>query len=67
MRSIASDAQQFASDKPAPLQPIFQALYIEGEHNAVLNLDYLGLAAMENGEYAIAEPFLAEWIARNES
>jgi tetratricopeptide (TPR) repeat protein len=65
--SIASDAQQFASDKPAPLRPIFQALYIEGEHNAVLNLDYLGLAAMENGEYAIAEKAFDAAIERIET
>ena len=65
--AITNDARQFAADKPVPLQPIFQALYIEGEHNAVLNLDYLGLAAMESGEYAIAEKAFDAAIERIEA
>jgi tetratricopeptide (TPR) repeat protein len=65
--SITNDAKQFASDKPVPLQPIFQALYIEGEHNAVLNLDYLGLAAMETGDYTTAEKAFDAAIERIEA
>jgi tetratricopeptide (TPR) repeat protein len=65
--SITNDARQFASDKPVPLQPIFQALYIEGEHNSVLNLDYLGLAAMESGDYATAEKAFDAAIERIEA
>jgi tetratricopeptide (TPR) repeat protein len=65
--SITNDAKQFASDKPVPLQPIFEALYIEGEHNAVLNLDYLGLAAMETGDYTIAEKAFDAAIERIEA
>jgi tetratricopeptide (TPR) repeat protein len=64
---IANDANQFASGKPSTLQPIFNALYVEGEHNAVLNFDYLGLAALEQGEYAIAEKSLDAAILRIEA
>jgi tetratricopeptide (TPR) repeat protein len=64
---ILNDASLFASGKPSTLQPIFKALYVEGEHNAVLNLDYLGLAALEQGEYAIAEKALDAAILRIEA
>lgn len=47
-------ATHFASTQPQLLQPFFRTLYIEGEHNAVLNFDYLGLAALETGHYGIA-------------
>ena len=49
------NASSFAARQPISLQPYFKKLYLEGEHNAVLNFDYLGLAALEAGQYAIAE------------
>lgn len=64
---ILNDAGQFATGQPAALQPLFKALYVEGEHNAVLNFDYLGLAALELGEYATAEKALDAAIARIEA
>lgn len=64
---ILKDADVFASGKPEALQPYFRALYIEGEHNAVLNFDYLGLAALEQGEYATAEKAFDAAIARIET
>lgn len=51
---LSTSADQFASNQPKVLQPFFKTLYIEGEHNAVLNFDYLGLAALETGHYKIA-------------
>ncbi|MFL6604458.1 MAG: hypothetical protein ACJ8R9_24420 [Steroidobacteraceae bacterium] len=66
-KKILSDAQQFGEDKPAALQPIFNALYVEGEHNAVLNLDYLGLASLELGNYTIAERAFDAAIERIET
>jgi tetratricopeptide (TPR) repeat protein len=66
-RKIANDAQQFASDKPAALQPIYNALWIEGEHNAVLNFNYLGLASLELGDYPAAEKAFDAAIDRIEA
>ena len=64
---ITNDAEQFAAAQPEELRPLFKALYIEGEHNAVLNLDYLGLAALEQGEYVTAERALDAAIGRIEA
>ena len=64
---LTADAEQFAAGQSAELRPLFKALYIEGEHNAVLNLDYLGLAAMEAGEYATAEHAFDAAIGRIET
>ena len=66
-KKILADAQQFAADKPPELQPLFNALYVEGEHNAVLNFDYLGLAALEVGDYGVAEKALDAAIERIEA
>jgi tetratricopeptide (TPR) repeat protein len=45
----------------------FRRLYAEGEHNAVLNLNELGLAAMEAGQYARAEKAFDEALRRIEA
>lgn len=52
---INADSETFIADKAHALQPYYRALYVEGEHNAVLNFMYLGLAAMERGYYEDAE------------
>jgi tetratricopeptide (TPR) repeat protein len=64
---ILKAADGFAANQPEPLRPFFKALYIEGEHNAVLNFDYLGLAALEAGEYPSAEKAFDGAIARIEA
>ncbi|MEX0299303.1 MAG: hypothetical protein AB3N28_09555 [Kordiimonas sp.] len=46
---------QFVSDKPLYLQPFYRSLFLEGERNATLNFNRLGLAAMELGFYDHAE------------
>lgn len=61
---IVAHADQFASGEPVALQPFFKALYIEGEHNAVLNFDYLGLAALDTGHYSVAAKALDAAITR---
>jgi tetratricopeptide (TPR) repeat protein len=66
-RSIPASADHFASGQSSALQPYFKALYVEGEHNAVLNLDYLGLAALEIGDYATAEKSFDAAISRIEA
>jgi tetratricopeptide (TPR) repeat protein len=58
------ELQKFVAGKPAALQPYFSRLYVEGENNAVLNFQRLGLAAMEQGEYPVAEEAFDEAIAR---
>lgn len=45
----------FLGNKPEPLKPLLTTLYLGGERNAVLNLDRVGLAAMEAGEWTLAE------------
>ncbi|WP_444634815.1 hypothetical protein [Cupriavidus oxalaticus] len=52
---LAAEADRFVADKPAGLQRILHTLYMEGEWNAVLNLDLLGLAALEAGQPRVAE------------
>jgi len=64
---IATEAQRFASGQPDELRPFFRALYIEGEHNAVLNFDYLGLAALESGQYEISAKAFDAAISRIEA
>jgi tetratricopeptide (TPR) repeat protein len=64
---ILNEGEQFAAAQPQSLQPLFKALYVEGEHNAVLNLDYLGLAALEDGHFDIAEKAFDAAITRIEA
>ncbi|MBP0619827.1 hypothetical protein [Cupriavidus consociatus] len=52
---LAAEADRYVADKPAGLQRILHTLYMEGEWNAVLNLDLLGLAALEAGQPRVAE------------
>ncbi|SPA18603.1 conserved exported hypothetical protein [Cupriavidus taiwanensis] len=54
-KRLAAEADRFVADKPAELQRILHTLYMEGEWNAVLNLDLLGLAAIEAGRPRLAE------------
>ena len=46
------------------LQPYFSKLYAGGEHDAVLNFADLGLAAMEVGEFDVAEKAFDQGITR---
>lgn len=65
---VPSDAARtFASGKPAALAPFFAALYQGGENNAVLNFQKLGLAAIEAGEWAIAEQAFDSALERIEA
>ena len=60
-------ARAYGQDKPEALRGFYQALYVDGEHNAVLNFQRLGLAAMEAGEYREAEWAFDEALARIEA
>lgn len=69
--SFANDSgealSRFLVNKPEKLKPFYQVLYLEGERNAVLNFNMLGLAAMEIGEYQAAERAFDESIKRIDS
>lgn len=64
---IMSAAEQFAAQRQEPLKPFYKALYAEGEWNAVLNFNYLGLAAMSIDDYPTAERAFDEAITRIEA
>lgn len=50
-----ASALAYAESKPEVLRSHYLSLYIDGEHNAVLNFANLGLAAMETGFFGDAE------------
>ncbi len=61
---VAASARQLATGFAAPLQPMVEALYRDGEWNAVLNFEQLGLAAMELGDGELAKKAFDAAIAR---
>ncbi|MBV8156605.1 MAG: hypothetical protein JO278_03045 [Dyella sp.] len=54
-KRLVPEADKFIQDKPEALKRIFHTLYMEGEWNAVLNLDLLAVAAIE-----VKRPDMAE-------
>lgn len=64
---VLTGARQYAESHPVELRPFFEALWAEGERNAVLNFSRLGLAAMERGNLPLAAAALDEAILRIES
>lgn len=64
---VEKDASMFLQGKPSQLKPFYRNLWLEGERNAVLNLNYLGLAAMEVGEFDVAKSAYDESIFRIEA
>lgn len=57
----------YAASKPPSLRPFFEALYEGGENNAVLNYQKLGLAAIEAGEWSVAESAFDAALTRIET
>ena len=49
------EVDAFAATREEKLRNYYRVLYYDGEHNAVLNFERLGLLAMELGHYADAE------------
>lgn len=49
------EVESFVQSRPEKLKPLLTTLYRGGERNSVLNLNRAGLAAMELGEWALAE------------
>jgi tetratricopeptide (TPR) repeat protein len=64
--NVDEDAARFADSKPSALRPFYRQLYRDGEWNAVLNHQQLGLAAMEAGHFDVARRSFDEAIARGE-
>jgi len=58
------EAAQFVADKPLKLRPFYRKLYRDGEWNAVLNFNQLGLAAMDTGQLDVARKSFDQSIAR---
>jgi len=58
------EAAVFASDKPLELRPFYRKLYRDGEWNAVLNFNQLGLAAMDIGQFDVARKSFDQSIVR---
>jgi tetratricopeptide (TPR) repeat protein len=57
--ALQAQASTFAQGiEPAELRPLFERLYIEGERNATLNLQRIGLAALALGRLDMAEKAL---------
>lgn len=57
--ALLAEAKAFAAKADMPeLSPLFERLYIEGERNATLNLQRVGLAAMALNRVDIAEKAL---------
>ena len=67
VKKITSEADVFAQTKSQKLAPFFKNLWIEGERNAVLNLNYLGLAAIEAGNLNVSKAALDDKILRFET
>lgn len=49
------EVEAFLQNRPEKLKPLLTTLYRGGERNSVLNLNRAGLAAMELGEWTLAE------------
>ncbi len=63
-KELIKEADAFIKNKPEPLKQFFHTLYMEGEWNAVLNLNLLALAALEVTRHDIAEKALDQSTAR---
>lgn len=60
-------ASVFAEKMPsAELRPLFQRLYIEGERNATLNFQRIGMAALSLGDIELAEKAFDAAVTRIE-
>ncbi|MDB5798252.1 MAG: hypothetical protein JWP36_2154 [Paucimonas sp.] len=64
---VLKSAREFAVENgPPELQPLLVRLYVEGERNATLNLERIGLAAMAAGKLPLAEQAFDAAIERIE-
>lgn len=64
---VTREADTLAANQPDWARPVIRALYRDGEWNAVLNLNRLGLAAMEHGAFDLAGRAFDQSIARVEA
>jgi tetratricopeptide (TPR) repeat protein len=64
---VAKDAAAYAAKQPAWARPYLTALYRDGEWGAVLNLNRLGLAAMQQQQFGLARKAFDQAIVRVEA
>ena len=64
---LLAQAEAFAAKTSnAELRPLFQRLFVEGERNATLNFQRIGMAALAAGELEIAEKAFEAAVTRIE-
>ncbi|MBK0394082.1 PDZ domain-containing protein [Ramlibacter algicola] len=62
---LRTQAQAFAAGaKSAEMRPLYERLFIEGERNATLNFERIGLAALSAGDLDTAEKAFEAAVAR---
>lgn len=64
---LPESGEAYVASKAIVLQPFYRSLYADGEHNAVVNFEKLGLAAMEQGHFLTAEWAFDEALKRIEA
>lgn len=62
---VQAEATRFAQSVPMPdMQPLLERLYIEGERNATLNFQRIGMAALAAGNVDMAEKAFEAAVVR---
>lgn len=62
---VQAEATRFAQSVPLPdMQPLLERLYIEGERNATLNFQRIGMAALAAGNVDMAEKAFEAAVVR---
>ena len=64
---VSAQPPEFVTSRPAALQPYLMQLYVEGDRNAVLNFNRLGVAALSQGEYQLSAKAFDQSIQRIEA
>lgn len=67
VQAVQADARTLFATQDDWMRPFMQALYRDGEWGSVLNLERLGLAAMEKGRLPLARKSFDEAIQRVEA
>lgn len=61
---VQAQATAFATTKPMDLRPLYERLFIEGERNATLNFQRIGMAALATGDLDTAEKAFEAAVTR---
>lgn len=63
---VQAAAAAFAATAPADMRALMERLYVEGERNATLNLQRIGMAALAAGQVDVAEKAFEAAVVRIE-